>query len=111
MCDGPMKTVLVKRWVPLERWGWLGKGCNWLQMCQWLLLLLLISCSQSLCVVLIFWDETGAVYLPSGSNKAKAWRQWGGSYLWTVVVGWYILVLLVWKYVGVGITGKAKLGV
>ena len=35
-----------------------------------------------------FWGEAGAAYLPSGSNKMKAWRQWSGSYLWTVVVGW-----------------------
>ena len=50
ICDGPMETVFINRWVPLDTGGWLaGIGLytvHWLQRCQWLFLSLLISGSH-----------------------------------------------------------------
>ena len=27
ICDSPIETALIRRWVPFERRGWLGWGC------------------------------------------------------------------------------------
>ena len=47
MCEGLMKTVFTKRWVPLEiRLVGGDRVAYWLQSCQWLLLSLLSSWSR-----------------------------------------------------------------
>ena len=101
MCEGLMKTVFTKRWVPLEiRLVGGDRVAYWLQSCQWLLLSLLSSWSHHYGLYWCmpskkerrFWCEVDAGYLPSGSNEMEVWRQWSGFLLlnccvWVVILG------------------------
>ena len=58
-----------------------------------------------------FWVEADAAYLSREATKRKCGDGGADSCWWTVVAGWYFLVVHVWKSVENGLNGEVDSGV